>query len=576
MTLFRDTTNRSPIVYTRDFAYPETGTAVVQPRRASRTKIALVSADAFARLLTGPMGDFFIGPERKHWSVHHSLLAHHTSGPDKENLSLDPNHATQESHSTDDTTIELPECSTASFELLLPFLYQGKHPPHASDLPTNEAKYAHATSCHGLHLIGKRLRLWPLSDLALDAYRSALHSAHLVPDPAELTTIYKGCGPEHEALKKLMIRIAARQIMDPEVERDVGAYEELFGSCPEFAVGVLRVIREESGGMLLRDPNEGGWACTFHDHEDGEECDGMIRPEVEDIRTDLKTATRSQESGNSISSTDKPKRPPRKIRISNATIETPDKSIVADVSIEYSPPYRPPHPASINGIMKKSSSNTGESGTHLPRHRSKLNGTGAKVRFRDRSLSSSSDTAVSIQDQTHVRTPIKHANGGGTSRDHHGNKLPTRRGTKSISNGEQTQDGADHSPDQAKSVLDRTGQEPGERLPWLKQENDSLSPTVSAEVTPGHRAITPTSSGETKKSTSTTPKPARIRQVPRIPPENYASPREIRVKNWKQLDQEMRRHRPGAKEKSERVKSIVRRLDGMDGIGERKAEERTM
>lgn len=76
---------------------------------------------------------------------------------------------------------------------------------------------------------------------------------------------------EGSRMRSLMIRIAARQIMDPEVERDVQAYAGCFASSPEFAVGLVGEIRRLSGGILFGDPTSGE-TCEYHEHAKGEAC----------------------------------------------------------------------------------------------------------------------------------------------------------------------------------------------------------------------------------------------------------------------------------------------------------------
>jgi hypothetical protein len=109
-----------------------------------------------------------------------------------------------------------------------------------------------------------------LQNLAMDRFRQCLHSSHLVPDAEEIHEMY-ALSPVGSGMRALLIRIAARQIMDPEVERDVQAYHECFAAEPSFAVALVREIRLMSGGMLFSDPTKGD-GCEFHEHAEGESC----------------------------------------------------------------------------------------------------------------------------------------------------------------------------------------------------------------------------------------------------------------------------------------------------------------
>ena len=87
-----------------------------------------------------------------------------------------------------------------------------------------------------------------------------------MPGSEEIKEIYAetnaGCG-----MRKLVAKIAARQILDPEGKGAEG-YGEVCREWPEFCVDVLEAMREGVGGLLLDDPTEGG-GCRYHVHENG-------------------------------------------------------------------------------------------------------------------------------------------------------------------------------------------------------------------------------------------------------------------------------------------------------------------
>ena len=70
-----------------------------------------------------------------------------------------------------------------------------------------------------------------------------------------------------------MVRIAARQIMEPGIERGAESYRSCFLENPEFAIELVNAIREMSGGILFDDPTAGHSCATWHDHRDGSSCD---------------------------------------------------------------------------------------------------------------------------------------------------------------------------------------------------------------------------------------------------------------------------------------------------------------
>ena len=60
-----------------------------------------------------------------------------------------------------------------------------------------------------------------------------------------------------------MTKIAARQIMDPDSEKDAEVYRQCFENSPDFAIELIHAIKEGTGGILLEDPTatEG---CEYH------------------------------------------------------------------------------------------------------------------------------------------------------------------------------------------------------------------------------------------------------------------------------------------------------------------------
>jgi len=69
-----------------------------------------------------------------------------------------------------------------------------------------------------------------------------------------------------------MTKIAARQIMDPDVDKDAESYRKCFENNPDFAVEMVNAIRYMSGGMLFDDPTAAADECKYHDHSDGNSC----------------------------------------------------------------------------------------------------------------------------------------------------------------------------------------------------------------------------------------------------------------------------------------------------------------
>ncbi|KAK5175404.1 uncharacterized protein LTR77_000543 [Saxophila tyrrhenica] len=218
------------------------------------------------RLLSGPTVDIYVGKERKHWSLHENLLCHHSSYFETE---FQGHEVPKKEHQPSHNSLELPDDDPHGFELLVKWLYQG-HLDDASHM-TDEDKYDYAVACHKLYKLCDKFDMIQVKNLAMDSYRQNLHAAQLVPDAEEINDIYRA-SPRGSPFRKLMTKIAARQIMDPGVDKDAETYRACFDGNPDFAVDMVNEIRHMSGGMLFDDPTKEDECMQWHDHRDGSRC----------------------------------------------------------------------------------------------------------------------------------------------------------------------------------------------------------------------------------------------------------------------------------------------------------------
>jgi hypothetical protein len=219
--------------------------------------------EAHKRLLSGPTVDIYVGKERRHWSLHRKLLCHHSSYFETEFEGHEVPKAKREGK---ENKLELPDDDPRGFELLVKWLYQGML-EEVSDFVEDERKYDYAVACHKLYQLSDKFDMIALKNLAMDQYRRGLHEAELVPDAEEINEIYRA-SPVGSPFRTLMTKIAARQIMDPEIEKDAETYRKCFDDNPGFAVEMVNAIRYMSGGILFDDPTVGN-ECDYHDHSDG-------------------------------------------------------------------------------------------------------------------------------------------------------------------------------------------------------------------------------------------------------------------------------------------------------------------
>lgn len=243
-------------------------------RKAARPSDSLTQ-----RLLSGPLLEIVVGAEQKRWHLHLHLLRYHSNffaaqendqNNDElkkvANGELEPHQ--HEERAFRDDKLELPHDDPAAFRILVKWLYQGLIEDVTSF--SDDKKWEYAYSCQNLYLLCERLSIPALKNLAIDQFRRGCHETHLVPGADEIEPVYEGT-PRNSPFRKLVSRIAARQIMDPDTKRDAAMYRDLFAAQPDFAVDVLNAIREGTEGMLLDDPTDGN-GCRYHEHKKGESC----------------------------------------------------------------------------------------------------------------------------------------------------------------------------------------------------------------------------------------------------------------------------------------------------------------
>lgn len=214
-----------------------------------------------SRLLSGPLVDIYVGEARRHWSLHRNLLCHHS--------------AFFQDHLGDETKrkgckLELLEDDPGAFELLVKWLYQGRI-DDVSDMSVDK-KWDYADACQKLYVLCDKINLPQLKNFAIDQFRKGCHEAGLVPGPEEMKPIYDSTPPS-SPFRRLVSKIAARQIMDPDSQVSARTYKMCFEGNPEFAIDVITAIREGAGGKLFEDPTE-QVGCAYHEHDNGQACDG--------------------------------------------------------------------------------------------------------------------------------------------------------------------------------------------------------------------------------------------------------------------------------------------------------------
>ena len=233
------------------------------------------------RLLSGPMVDIYVGKQKRHWAIHRNLLCHASDYLASELLAENSNPALDISSknrnlngsvngvTADENHLELTDFDPVGFELFVKWLYQGRI-DDVSTFSSDQQKYEYAVACHKLYMLCERFAMPYLKNIAIDQYRRGLSETSLVPDAEEINQIYRE-SPSNSPFRRLMAKIAARQLMDPEGDKDAETYRMCFQDNPDFAIELFNTIKGESGGMLFDDPTE-QIDCEYHDHDGGVNC----------------------------------------------------------------------------------------------------------------------------------------------------------------------------------------------------------------------------------------------------------------------------------------------------------------
>lgn len=205
--------------------------------------------------------DIYVGKMKRHWSLHRNLLCHHSTWFQKK-VDVESKRIRAK--------VELFDDDPRAFELLVKWLYQGKI-DDVSDMPMDK-KWDYADACQQLYVLCEKINLPQLQNLAIDQFRKGCFEAGLVPGPEEMVPIYEKTPPSSR-FRRLVSQIAARQIMDPESEKDASAYRQCFEANADFAIDVVNAIKEGAGGKLFSDPtNTEEDGCFYHEHHLGQRC----------------------------------------------------------------------------------------------------------------------------------------------------------------------------------------------------------------------------------------------------------------------------------------------------------------
>ncbi|KAF2427234.1 hypothetical protein EJ08DRAFT_359382 [Tothia fuscella] len=258
------------VVYYRDFAYANHARRIVT---MSSSNIGEAPAKTFAELLSGPLVDITVGEgaNQRQWSLHRNLLCYHS-----EYLKAELQHSanttpkSKTKGASENLRLDLEKDDPAGFELLVKWLYQGKL-DDVSSITDDQEKYNYAVACQKLHNLCDRFEMPKLKNFAIDQYRKGLSEAGLVPDAEELNTIYRQSA-KASPFRNLMVKIAARQIMDPDSDKNAESYRQCFENNSEFAIDLVNAIKSGTGGILFDDPTGGTNNCEFHDHANGPNC----------------------------------------------------------------------------------------------------------------------------------------------------------------------------------------------------------------------------------------------------------------------------------------------------------------
>ncbi|KAI9798202.1 MAG: hypothetical protein M1833_004951 [Piccolia ochrophora] len=218
----------------------------------------------FARFLSGPLVDVFVGPQREHWRLHRDLLCH-------QSVFFEAAFCGR-FNEAEQGRLEFPEDSAGAFTLFILWLYRGSiEPPRFSR--GNLLFRDHLE----LYYLSDKLSIEPLRNVVMDQLRASFRKNKRIPTPSTIKNIYENTPPS-SPLRKWAAKVAAREILRSTKPNPAARYECCMELGADFAKDLvnsimLDSIRKSSAQLTLTYPDAmSGSDCEFHEHHEDEKA----------------------------------------------------------------------------------------------------------------------------------------------------------------------------------------------------------------------------------------------------------------------------------------------------------------
>lgn len=211
------------------------------------------------------MVDIYLGPERRHFRIHKSIICKKIPYFDKMF-----NSGFKEGSDNKD---ELPEDQADSFEILQEWVYTGVLRP----LKLVQGSIANVNYLALPFLtLANKLCLPKLMDILVTQYLDLMAKGNILPNARSINEMFRGL-PERLAFRKYFI-LSLHYILNGQ-SRTKGhmkiwpteALSKLVAEDPNLSLAYFEVIRNHPIGMPAVDPRTLP-RCTFHQHGPEEEC----------------------------------------------------------------------------------------------------------------------------------------------------------------------------------------------------------------------------------------------------------------------------------------------------------------
>lgn len=198
--------------------------------------------------------NIYVGPKRKQYCVHSSLLLSHCPWFD------------WSSEGAEGASLHLRDVSVEAVELFVEWVYRGSIRPMCAD-----AKFFGGTGHGELYLLGGKWKLISLQNLVMDSLLSWCREHQGRIDDKGIRIIFGDPAPS-SSLRQFVVRQSAHFLSTSDWTADEDDWRKLIDIGGDFGFEVMKALRDPSRRKIKSPGDQPN--CDFHNHVGGKRCDG--------------------------------------------------------------------------------------------------------------------------------------------------------------------------------------------------------------------------------------------------------------------------------------------------------------